>query len=412
MKNLFTFTFIFIFISVDLISQNIGEELPKWEEGYLDIHHINTGRGDCTFFILPDGTTMIIDAGDHNRPDGPREFSILPNDKKTPGEWIVKYIKFMIKNINTDRIDYLLLTHFHSDHMGSFHEERPFSSENGFVLSGVSDVGFRLPIDKIVDRAWPNYNWPKVLNDKHTNNYRKFLEWTIEEHNTVIEQFEVGSNHQFKLVNNNSKYLNFEIRNIAANGIVWTGVNRNTRNFFPEIKNLNPEDYPTENMCSTAIRLSYGKFDYFTGGDMPGLPMAGSPGWQNIEKPVGKAVGPVEVHVANHHGYIDAASIGFLRNLKPQVNILQTYVVSQPGPKTLERMLSQKVYKGPREIFATNLSDVNKIFIGNSSDNIKGGGHIVVRVSPGGRDYKIIILDDQNETDYRIKSVHGPYFCD
>src|SRR5690625_7489728 len=102
MKNLFTFTFIFIFISVDLISQNIGEELPKWEEGYLDIHHINTGRGDCTFFILPDGTTMIIDAGDHNRPDGPREFSILPNDKKTPGECIVKYIKFMIKNINTE----------------------------------------------------------------------------------------------------------------------------------------------------------------------------------------------------------------------------------------------------------------------------------------------------------------------
>ena len=22
--------------------------LPKWEKGYLDIHHINTGRGNCT----------------------------------------------------------------------------------------------------------------------------------------------------------------------------------------------------------------------------------------------------------------------------------------------------------------------------------------------------------------------------
>ena len=39
-------------------------QLPKWEKGYLDIHHINTGRGSCAFLILPDGTNMMIDAGD------------------------------------------------------------------------------------------------------------------------------------------------------------------------------------------------------------------------------------------------------------------------------------------------------------------------------------------------------------
>lgn len=41
-----------------------SQTLEKWEEGYLDIHHINTGRGDCTFCILPDGTTLLIDAGE------------------------------------------------------------------------------------------------------------------------------------------------------------------------------------------------------------------------------------------------------------------------------------------------------------------------------------------------------------
>jgi hypothetical protein len=37
-------------------------------------------------------------------------------------------------------------------------------------------------------------------------------------------------------------------------------------------------------------------------------------------------------------------------------------------------------------------------------------GHIVIRVSPGGDSFKIVILDDSAET-YRVKSVHGPYEC-
>ena len=44
--------------------EQMGEQLPSWQKGYLDIHHISTGRGDCTLMILPDGTTMMVDAGD------------------------------------------------------------------------------------------------------------------------------------------------------------------------------------------------------------------------------------------------------------------------------------------------------------------------------------------------------------
>ena len=40
------------------------EKLPAWQKGYMDIHHISTGRGDCNFMIFPDGTTMMVDAGD------------------------------------------------------------------------------------------------------------------------------------------------------------------------------------------------------------------------------------------------------------------------------------------------------------------------------------------------------------
>ena len=38
--------------------------LPAWSQGNLDIHHISTGRGNATYFVFPDGTTLLIDAGE------------------------------------------------------------------------------------------------------------------------------------------------------------------------------------------------------------------------------------------------------------------------------------------------------------------------------------------------------------
>lgn len=63
-KNLFLL--ILSFISVKTINaQKISDTTSiQWKQGYFDIHHILTGSGDCAFVIMPDGTTMIVDAGD------------------------------------------------------------------------------------------------------------------------------------------------------------------------------------------------------------------------------------------------------------------------------------------------------------------------------------------------------------
>ena len=42
----------------------VGERYPGWKPGELDIHFIQTGVGEQTFFIFPDGTTMLLDCGD------------------------------------------------------------------------------------------------------------------------------------------------------------------------------------------------------------------------------------------------------------------------------------------------------------------------------------------------------------
>ena len=40
-----------------------GQELPQWKEGWLDIHSINGARGESFWYIFPDGTTLLVDAG-------------------------------------------------------------------------------------------------------------------------------------------------------------------------------------------------------------------------------------------------------------------------------------------------------------------------------------------------------------
>ena len=58
-----------------------GREIAPWQPGTLDIHQISLGRGNAALYILPDGTTLLVDAGElarktprhtPDRPDGTR----------------------------------------------------------------------------------------------------------------------------------------------------------------------------------------------------------------------------------------------------------------------------------------------------------------------------------------------------
>jgi beta-lactamase superfamily II metal-dependent hydrolase len=382
-----------------------GEQLPGWKEGYLDIHHISTGKGESSFYIMPDGTTMLVDAGATTR-SGPRVTAQVPDSSRTVGEWITRYIHHMMEGLKSKKLDYILLTHFHDDHMGGLKANSGSSSSGAYKLAGITEVAESIPFGKIVDRGYPEYNFPKPLNDANMKNYLAFLKWQTKNRGVKTEQFRPGRNDQFVLLSNPSKYPGFEIRNIAANGHVWTGTGFNERNQFPAIENLKPEQYPDENKCSIAFRISYGKFDYFNGGDITGGPFGQ---WQDIETPAGLASGPVDVCEVNHHAYYDAMGLPFVQAVRPRVFILQYWSPGHPAVNSLANMQSQAAYPGPRDIFSTNMMEATKIVIGAAIDSFKSQhGHIVIRVAPGGDSYMIYVLDDSNEK-YLIKSVHGPY---
>ena len=64
----------------------------------LKTYFLDVGQGDSEFVVLPDGKTMLIDAGEQ--------------------EYGASVVSFVQDTLGLDRIDYLVATHPHADHIG------------------------------------------------------------------------------------------------------------------------------------------------------------------------------------------------------------------------------------------------------------------------------------------------------
>ena len=409
----------------------IGEYLPAWKEGMLDLHHINTGRGDAAFYILPDGTTLLVDAGEMS-PTGdriftPRNSKIHPNYSKIPSEWIVTYIKKLYPQTETIQLDYALITHFHDDHFGAYYPGAKLSASKKYYLTGITGVAESIPIKMLIDRGYPNYSYPvplkgnkeRILSEniydereyESFENYWNFIEYQVEEQGMQAASLKAGRDDQIVLINNPNAYPQFAVRNIMSNGKIWSGEGTTTFNHFPDTTGMNWKSRPHENPSSNAIRIDYGPFKYFTGGDIPGVADLGKPEWADLETPAAKVIGEVDVATLNHHGNRDSQNEFYVKTIKPKVWVQQTWSSDHPGHEVLRRITSRFLYPEERDLFATNMLEANKNVIGPSLERSYKSteGHIVVRVLPGGKEYYVIILDDDTE-DYKVEKIFGPYY--
>jgi hypothetical protein len=398
---------VLIAIALPLAAQSeIGAPLPAWSQGILDIHQISTGRGNAAFFRFPDGTTLLVDAGAAANGMELAYSEPRPNATRTPGAWIVQYIARAMSP-ELPRLDYALLTHFHPDHMGAVTTASAPSKSGAFKLTGITEVGERIPIGTLIDRG-SSYQTPP--DDAMWKNYRAFVVEQEKSRAMKYETIRVGRADQIVLRHDAAAFPTFEVRSVAANGVVWSGKGDETVAIFPPLESIGlAEDRPTENMCSIGLRIRYGRFDYFTGGDMPGIPDAGAPEWHSVETPIARAIGATDVHVVNHHGSISPASAFFLSTLRSPVMILPAWSPTHPSQDSLKRMLTQRLYPGPHDVFAVTLREPTKASIGARVDQMKAThGHIVVRVPPGGDQFKVYVLDDTTES-ANVVAVFGPY---
>lgn len=403
----------------------IGQPLPDWQEGYLDLHHINTGWGDAAFYIFPDGTTMLFDAGEINPTDAraftPRNAAMRPNYSKKSWEWIAHYIKRVSPLKEKAVIDYAAISHFHDDHFGGWYPGARRSATGKYDLTGITGVGELVPIKLLLDRGYPDYNYPydmKKESDKMSgeinfqqtmNNYFAFIT-AQQQLGMKAAQVKAGSTTQVRMKNKPAPFPGFYVRNVKSNGWIWTGKDSSVMQYFQGADKNNPRSLPGENGLSLVFTLHYGPFVYYSGGDCGGIVSYGDPDWKDVETPVAKVVGEVDVATLDHHGNRDAVNDFQVKTFKPRVWVQQSWSSDHPGEEVIRRLTTRHLYDAPRDLFATNMLEANKLFNGSIIERSYKSmqGHILVRVLPGGGAYYVIILDDSRE-DMPVKEVFGPY---
>ena len=393
------------------VEGNVAAAFEPWRRGYLDIHHISTGRGNSVLMICPDGTSIMVDAGAVKEATGEQAGAMgpaRPSASRRPGEWIGRYALRALRTAPRQELDYFVLTHFHADHMGDVGTDSPASAKGDYRLTGVADVAELLPIRTLIDRGYPSYDYPAPLNNEAALNYIRYAH-AMEKHGSKVERLKVGSAKQVVLQHDAAAYGSVSVRNLAANGEVWTGHGEETKHLFPAIETLKPSQYPPENPCSQAVKLSYGGFSYYIGGDLTCDTLFGSEPWLDVETPVARAAGPVSVAALNHHGYYDSTGPEFVRAMRARIYVLQSWHASHPALATLDRLYSPILYAGDRDVLATGLVQAAELADARLSDKmLSQQGHVVVRVAPGGKTFEVIVLDDSNE-EGTIKGRFGPY---
>ena len=377
------------------------KQLKPWSEGTLDIHHISTGRGSAIFYILPDGTRMLVDAGDLGDPSRWKHKEIMPavpNGDKTPAEWIARYIEHFSKPLNKELyLDYAMITHFDSDHYGKLDHTAITVEGKPYKYTGMTHLANLVPIRTLIDRGYPNYDYPtaEAFRKRNGKLFLNYYELVKEREAAGLEmaQFTVGSDKQFVLKSAAEAYPTFRIQNVAGNGNIWTGRGNEIRPIIgadaPEGAALN------ENSSSCVFRLEYGNFAYYMGGDIGGTYSKKKNNyWIDVQTPVSKVIGTVDVAVADHHGYRDSMNDKLLKALNANAIVLPVWDLHHPHPKAMARINKS----GVTEVFPAGMTKENldKLTEQGLADAIRPAGHIVVRVFKGGKKYQIFVLNDRS----------------
>jgi hypothetical protein len=262
-------------------------------------------------------------------------------------------------------------------------------------------------VDEIIDRGWPDYNFPAPPRDASALNYIA-LARSLNGRGARVQKARAGSASQLALRLHPERYPGFGARVLAVNGQVWSGAGETSRSLFPPLEQMAPDALPSENMCSIAMRFDYGKFRYFTGGDLTNDTSYGRYPWHDVESAAAQLSGPVSVAMADHHGYFDACGPAAVRALRPRVWILSTWHGSHPALSTLANFFSRDLYPGDRSVYALDMSPASMLVNDRFTSQLAStDGHVILRVPAGGETFSVYVVDAANEQG-AIKAKTGP----
>jgi beta-lactamase superfamily II metal-dependent hydrolase len=212
-----------------------------------------------------------------------------------------KRIAAAAKLAGVQRIDYVLVTHHHLDHVG-----------------GVPEIAAKIPVGTFVDHG------PNVETDPEA---RKLSE--------AYTKVVAGAKHLVVKPGDRIPLAGVDVTVVAANGqTIATPLGNAKAQPNPACKAIKPQETdPTENARSVAVVLNYGKFRFADFGDLT---------WNKELQLACPAnlVGTMDVYLVTHHGMDISNSPALVHALHPRVAVMNNGAKKGGAPKAYEALRS------------------------------------------------------------------------
>ena len=266
-----------------LIALLVFLSAPLRAASTLDVYFIDTEGGQSTLFVSPSGQTMLVDTGNSD-PVG-----------RDP-----RRIAAVAKQAGVKRIDYLLVTHYHSDHVG-----------------GVPELVKLLPVTNFIDHG-PNVEKTPSMESL----YHEYVQIRDKGHYTLAKP------------GGRIPITGIDVKILTSAGQEITSPLAGAGAPNPICATTKPRELdPGENAQSVGTLITFGKFRIIDLGDLTWNKELG------LACPNNK-IGTVDVYLSTHHGLSWSNCPAIVHALRPRVAIVNNGETKGGEPEALRTIHS------------------------------------------------------------------------
>ena len=248
----------------------------------LQIYVVDTEGGKAALWVAPGGQSLLIDSGN----PGPRDF---------------ERIMAAVNDAGVKRIDYLLSTHYHIDHIG-----------------GMQELAKRIPIGTFIDHG------PSVEEPEQVQGFQ-----------AAYAELYGKAKHMVVKPGDKVPIAGLDWRIVTADGKVLKTPLAGGGKPNPACAGVEPRPVsgPDENTQSVGSVITFGQFRAIDLGDLL---------WNKETELVcpNNPIGTVDVYFVTHHGLDQSGSPALVHGVQPRVAIMQNGTRKGAGTQAMPTMRS------------------------------------------------------------------------